>query len=40
LLVWLFWINTSVLSLLLYLLGARRFQAGHARAGRQVCLDL
>jgi len=33
LLVWLFWINTSVLSLLLYLLGARRFHAGYARAG-------
>lgn len=32
LLVWLFWINTGVLSLLLYLLGARRFQASYARA--------
>jgi hypothetical protein len=32
LLVWLFWINTGVLSLLLYLLGARKFQARYARA--------
>jgi hypothetical protein len=32
LLVWLFWFNTGVLSLLLYLLGARRFQARYARA--------
>jgi UDP-N-acetylmuramyl pentapeptide phosphotransferase/UDP-N-acetylglucosamine-1-phosphate transferase len=32
LLVWLFWLNTGVLSLSLYLLGARRFQEGYDRA--------
>jgi hypothetical protein len=31
LLVWLFWLNTGVLSLSLYLLGARRFQARYGR---------
>ena len=31
-LVWLFWINTGVLSLSLYLLGARKFQARYDRA--------
>ena len=32
LLVWLFWLNTGVLSLSLYLLGARRFQAKYGPA--------
>ena len=32
LMVWLFWLNTGVLSLSLYLLGARRFQAKYGRA--------
>jgi hypothetical protein len=32
LLVWLFWLNTGVLSLSLYLLGARRFQERYGRA--------
>ena len=36
LLVWLFWLNTGVLSLSLYVLGARRFQAEYG-VGRSAC---